>query len=133
MVKHIIAVVVGVFAGMAAMIAITYLSNLLYPIPDGVDTSDPVVMRAYIELLPIGAKLIVLFSWMVSAFVGGLVGAKLAPEGKGRIVAINVGALLMLGGVINAFSIPHPMWMLIIGLLQYIPLAHLGAKAVEKR
>jgi len=118
---------------MVAMIAITYLSNLIYPVPEGVDTSNPLVMRAYIATLPMGAKLIVLASWMVAAFVGGAVGARLAPEGKGRIVAINVGALLMLGGVINAFSLPHPTWMLIIGLLQYIPLAHLGAKVMEKR
>ena len=133
MVKHIVAVVVGVIAGMAAMIAINYISSFLYPIPQALDTSNAEIMRAYIQLLPVGAKLIVLAGWIASAFVAGVVAALIAPEGKGRIAAINAGALLMLGGIINAYLLPHPTWMLIIGLLQYIPVAHLGAKATEKR
>ena len=132
MIKQIISVVVGVIGGMAAMMVINYISGLMYPIPQALDTTNAEAMGAYIDQLPIMAKVIVLISWMVSAFVAGLVAALIAPEGKGRTMAIYAGAALMLGGVVNAFSIPHPTWMLIIGLLQYIPLAHLGAKAAGK-
>lgn len=130
--KKIVAVIVGVIAGMAAMMLINVLSVRLYPMPEGLDTTDKATMVAYIAGVPMGAKLLVLVSWMVSAFVGGLVAAVIAPQGSGRTMAILVGAFLMLGGIMNAVMIPHPMWMMIIGLLQYIPLAHLGAKASGK-
>ena len=130
--KQVISVVVGVIAGMAAMMVVNYVSIIMYPVPDGLDMSNSEAMSNYIDQLPILAKLIVLISWMAGAFVGGLVAALIAPEGKGRALAILVGALLMGGGIVNALSIPHPMWMLIIGLLLYIPLAHLGAKAAGK-
>ncbi|MDG1738077.1 MAG: hypothetical protein P8L68_00650 [Paracoccaceae bacterium] len=130
--KKIIAVIVGVIGGMAAMMVINFISVMLYPMPEGLDTSDKAVMIAYIAGVPIGAKLLVVAGWMVSAFVAGLVAALIAPEGSGRTMAIVAGGILMLGGIMNIVMIPHPIWMMIIGLLQYIPLAHLGAKAAGK-
>jgi hypothetical protein len=117
---------------MIAMTIINFISAAMYPLPDTLDLSDSVAMSAYIAQLPILAKLMVLLGWIVAAFVAGFVAAKLAPEGKSRQMAMIAGAILMLGGIINAFMLPHPMWMLIIGLLQYIPLAHIGAKAAGK-
>lgn len=130
--KQILAIIVGVIVGMIAMTIVNFASAAMYPLPDSLDLSDSAAMGAYIAQLPIGAKLMVLLGWIVAAFVAGYIAAKLAPEGKGRQMAIIAGAILMLGGIINAFMLPHPMWMLIIGLLQYIPLAHLGAKAAGK-
>lgn len=130
--RQIISVVVGVIAGMVAMMIVNYISVAMYPMPQALDTSNPELMAEYIAGLPMLAKLIVLVSWIVSAFVAGFVAAKIAPDDKARTMAIIVGALLMLGGIANAFMIPHPMWMLIIGLLQYIPVAHIGAKIAGK-
>jgi len=130
--KQILAVVVGAVMGFVVLGLIEMVSWMLYPMPEGLDIANAEVMRAYVSQVPIGAKLIVLVAWMIGAFVAGFLAAKIAPEGKGRQSAIFAGAILMLGGIANAFMVPHPMWMLIIGLLQYIPLAHIGAKAAGK-
>ena len=130
--KKIIAVIVGVIGGMAAMMVINFISVMLYPMPEGLDVADKAAMIAYIAGVPIGAKLLVVAGWMISAFVAGLVAALIAPEGSGRTMAIVAGSFLMLGGIMNIVMVPHPIWMMIVGLLQYIPLAHLGAKAAGK-
>ena len=130
--KQIIAVLVGVVVGIAVTAIVVTISSNLYPMPQALDRTDPEAMRQFVFEQPITAKLLMLIGWMVSAFAAGLAAALLAPEGKGRTMAIYAGAILMAFGVANAFMVPHPMWMLIIGLLQYIPLAHLGAKAAGK-
>ena len=38
-----------------------------------------------------------------------------------------IGACLLGGGIINFALIPHPTWMVIIGVLIFIPSALLGA------
>ena len=129
--KQVIAVLAAVIAGFIALAAVTFLSSMVYPAPEGLDVNDAEAMRAYVESVSIGGKLIVLASWVIGAFVAGFVAQKMAPEGKGMVSAMIAGAVLLLAGIMNALNIPHPLWMTIIGLLQYIPVARIGAKAAE--
>lgn len=130
--RKILAVGAGLVAGLAAMMVVNFISVTQYPIPTVIDPTDRVAMAAYIADVPMGAKLLVLFGWMLSSFIAGLVAARIAPSGSGRTMAIIAGGFLMLGGIINIAMIPHPTWMTIIGLLQYIPLAYLGGKASRR-
>lgn len=126
--KQIIAVIVAALAGFVTLGAITFLSSLLYPAPEGLDVNDAEAMRAYVESVPMGGKLIVLTAWIAGAFVAGFTAQKLAPDGKGMTSAMIAGGVLLLAGIMNALTIPHPLWMTILGLLQYIPVARIGAK-----
>ena len=129
--KQVIAVLAAVIAGFVALAAVTFLSSMIYPAPEGLDVNDAEAMRAYVESVPIGGKLIVLASWVIGAFVAGFVAQKMAPDGKGMVSAMIAGAVLLLAGIMNALNIPHPLWMTIIGLLQYIPVASIGAEVAE--
>ena len=43
-------------------------------------------------------------------------------------IAAIVGALFLVGGIINVLSIPHPLWFTAVDLLLYLPLALVGCR-----
>lgn len=120
-------------AGFIVLGLVESISWMLYPAPEDLDLTDMEALAAYAAQVPLTAKLIVLAAWMIGAFVAGFIAGKFAPEGTGPKLALMAGGVLMLGGIMNTFMVPHPVWMLVIGLLQYLPMAYLGAKTAGAR
>lgn len=108
--RDIIAVLVGWIVGMAANMAFIFLSVALYPMPDGVTFNDKEGFAAYVETLPLTAFLIVLVAHLSQAFFGALVAAKISRK-RPMVVAMLIGVLSLIGGLINMQSIPLPTWM----------------------
>ena len=124
-------------AGVAATVVILIIENIsinLYPPPDGLQallkSADKVVQEnAFKELIataPIGALWLVRLAYAVGTTVGGWLAARMAPHHPLGHAAL-IGACLLGGGIINFALIPHPTWMVIIGVLIFIPSALLGA------
>ena len=109
MIRNIGAVVVGLLAGMAANMAILALAWVFYPMPEGVGFSDA---EAYMAALPMTAFLIVLAAHLSQSFVGGWVAARISPN-QPMVVAMIVGTLTLVGGIVNMKSIPMPTWMMV--------------------
>jgi hypothetical protein len=87
-------------------------------------------MKAWVRQLPTGAFLIVLCGWVLGAFVGGLVAAKIQPATWLRH-AVLLGVLLLAASVMNMMKIPHPAWMWIGAFLFIVPGAYLGARVAS--
>ncbi|MCH2378826.1 MAG: hypothetical protein MK236_05320 [Pedosphaera sp.] len=124
-------------AGVAATVVILIIQNIginLYPPPEELKallkSADKVVQEnAFKELIataPIGALWLVLLAYAVGTTVGGWLAARMAPHHPLGHAAL-IGACLLGGGIINFALIPHPTWMVIIGVLIFIPSALLGA------
>ena len=124
-------------AGVVATVVILIIENIsinLYPPPEKLKallkSADKVVQEnAFKELIataPIGALWLVLLAYAVGTTVGGWLAARMAPHHPFGHAAL-IGACLLGGGIINFALIPHPMWMVIIGVLIFIPSALLGA------
>ena len=112
MIRNIGAVVVGLVAGMAVNMAIGALAWVFYPMPEGVGFSDAEGVAAYMAALPMAAFLIVLAAHLSQAFVGGWVAARISPN-QPMVVAMIIGTLTLVGGVVNMKSIPMPTWMMV--------------------
>ncbi len=119
--------VVGSFANMAVIIAMT----LIWPLPEGVDMSNPEQMEPYIASLPAVAWLCAMVAHLLQAFVGGGVAAKLGGSHPVRL-ALIVGGLTMLGGVMNAINLSAPLWMW-IEMPLYFVVAYGAGRLVEDR
>lgn len=111
MLRRIGAVLGGTFIGSVVNMAIIQLNmSVLHPAPPGLDPNDMAALAAYVGGLPASAFLVVMLAHLGQSFVGGWAGARLSatsPMG----VALVVGALTALGGLINLLILPAPWFM----------------------
>ena len=125
--------VLAVIAGVVATIVVIMLAELgcsqLFPLPPGLDPTNREAIEAHVAKLPLIALLLVVLGWALGSIAGGWVAARVSGGGaNGMRSALIVGALLLLAGVMNMMTIPHPLWMWIVGLAVYLPCAWLGAR-----
>jgi hypothetical protein len=110
MFRNLIAVVLGMLAGMAVNMSLVLLVMFLHPMPAGVDFSDSAAMATYFATIPATGFLIVLAAHLGQSFFGGLVAALLSSDSP-RVMALIIGVLSLIAGVVNLIDLPHPAWM----------------------
>jgi len=127
MIRSIVAVVAGVVVALALLAGIDALGHRVYPLPQGVDWSDPKVVERVVSALPIGAFLFAVTSWIVAAFAGAWLAARLALSRRSLHGGL-VGALVLAATIGNLLMIPHPAWVIAGGLIGVPLCAWLGAR-----
>lgn len=128
MIRNILAVVAGAVVAVALVAGIDALGHRVYPLPRGVDWNDPAVVAQVVRGMPVGAFLFAVASWIVAAFAGAWLAARLAPSRK-LVHGGVVGALMLAATIANLLMIPHPAWVILSGLAGVPLSAWLGARA----
>ena len=113
--RTIFATAAGLVMAFATVAIVDSLGHAAYPVPEGIDLSNPEALAGYVRGLPVGAFLFVVGAWVAATFVGGTAAARLARE-RGRLAAGIVGAFVFAGTVANLVAIPHPTWVAVVGL-----------------
>lgn len=132
MLRNVLAVVLGLCAGMAFNMGISQLNMMvLYPMPAGMDWNDAAKVSAYIGALPTAAFVVVLVAHLGQAFVGGWVAARVGAS-KPVLLALTIGVLSLAAGIANAMQIPMPKWMY-IEMPLYLAVAWLAGRLEEAR
>lgn len=126
MLRNVIGLIVGIFAGGAFNMAIITLSQSLYPPPEGMTPSDFEAFKAYVQSLPPAAFLLVLLAHAGGAMVGGFVAGGIAMN-RHLLLGALVGAFFLAGGLFYVMQIPSPVWFAIADTLLYLPCGVLGA------
>ncbi|MFT4593537.1 MAG: hypothetical protein ACI9JK_001249 [Phycisphaerales bacterium] len=132
----IVAVIVGLFVGMISNMLLGLLNVQFFPMPESMTYSemfDPANEQAIIDwigTLPQTAFVIVLFAHLSQAFMGGVVAALIAKRNM-MCVALIVGSISLIGGIMNMSILPLPVWMW-IEMPFYILVAYWAAKIVMK-
>ena len=127
--RKILALVVALFAAFAIMMVVQMLNAILVQPPSADVMADPPKLKEFMAGLPGTAYLVVLISYVLAAFAGGFIVTKMARQvSSGPTLAVIIGAILMMGGVLNFFvMLPgQPTWFVAASLVCYIPLALLG-------
>jgi len=138
MLRAITTTIIGVILGMMGMMAMHYLSMMLYPLPEGVTMEDAEALNKYMAIAPLGAMLLVIVSHAMGSFIGALVATLLSQVSKWKNSTafkyqfLFIGLLFTYAGWYNLEKLLHPHWFK-IDLLFYIPAAYLGYKLVAKR
>lgn len=129
--RKVLAVVVAMIAAIA-VILITQMLNSFFVMPPSAEVmNDPVRMRAFLDGLPTAAYVVVLVGYFLGSFAGGFIVRNMSRrESPGIGLAVLVGALLTVGGLLNFFvMIPgQPVWFVALSLLTFIPVSLLGYK-----
>jgi hypothetical protein len=133
--RGIVAVVAGFIAASIVMMLIEALNGrVLYPelgkATQGV--TDREKIRVLFATAPLGALLVVILAWILGAFTGGWIAARLAANAT-VAHGLVLGALLVLAGVANNLMLPPPLWFWTVSLVVLMPAAYLGARLVPAR
>lgn len=126
MARRLLAVIGGIVIGVLLIGITQNLLHALVPSTPVPDMSNPDAVAAYIAALPVWQLCLVLFSYGVGAFGGGLAGGQLADD-QSKLIGLVIGGGLTLFTMMNLLQIPHPFWFWIPGLLIHTPCAYLGA------
>lgn len=131
MLRNIGAVVAGVVVGMIVnMMVIQLNTTLLFPLPPGADMRDPEQFNAYLAGLPALAFVVAMVAHLGQSFVGAVVAARLAASHPMRL-ALVVGGIALLGGVMALQMYEGPAWMA-VELPLYLVVAWLGGRLGQR-
>lgn len=134
--KTILIGVVAVFAGMVVGMAwnmgfVQLNTSVLFPMPEGVTFEDADAFAKYLEGLPAAAFLVTMVAHLGQSFFGALVASFIARKGT-RVVAMIIGVLSLIGGVMAMSMFGGPAWMW-IEMPLYLVLSWWAAQIVLKR
>jgi hypothetical protein len=103
------------------------------PPPEGADVTTMEGLKASIHLFEPKHFIMPFLAHAIGTLVGAFLAVKLGASSHMRL-AIIVGFFFLVGGAINVFLLPAPMWFNVLDLVgAYIPMAWLGHKLAAKR
>ncbi|MBA3829170.1 MAG: hypothetical protein H0X33_09560 [Taibaiella sp.] len=118
---YFISILLGVLSASGIIYSSQKIVGSVYPMPDGMTPATP--MPAF---------LLILLSYAIAAFFGGLVATFFS--GRYRVFpAIVTGAILTIGGIYDAVSIYQPLVFTCLSLVIYIPFAYLGYWIIRRQ
>ena len=131
MIRTIFSVMLGMLVAMMVMLGLEFVGTWMFPMPAGQLASEA-DLAEIVANAPIGKLVWVLAGWLLAAFCGGWLAARVARVRR-MGAAISVGVLIVLGVLLNAWMLPHPLWMTLLGVIGPIPLAWCGGRLVLRR
>jgi len=123
--KNIAAGIAGVVIAGLLVWLVEMLGHAVYPPPTDLNFADPDAMRAYIDMMPLGALLFVAAAWFIGTLGGTFAACKIG-DAKPMIFAVVVGGLMLIATLFNLVTIPHPLWFSILGVVGIVVAAWLG-------
>jgi hypothetical protein len=120
--RSVLAIIAGLLVGFLAMAVGEMIGHHVVPLPPGMDMHDADALKA----MPAGAFVSVLLAWAVGTFAGAWVASKVAAVGK-LWHGMAIGGVFFAATVAIMLHIPHPVWVMVVGLVSLPPVAYLGA------
>lgn len=124
-----LAIIAGIVAGFAVMVAIALVGGSLFPGPR-IEALNAEAAAAALPSLPLGAKLTIALSW----FGGTLAGAYAAKRIAGAAwAAWTVGGVLTAYVLLTLLVLPMPGWLQALGVVAPLLGALIGNHLVAAR
>jgi hypothetical protein len=132
MMRNILAVIIGVVVAFIIVFIGDATTHKLNPANDSLGEMDKETLKAYVEGMPMYVMVIMVFFWVIAAFVGGFVSAKIN-KSQWKNVSMITGGIMLAATLLNLFMVPHPAWMWIVALVLIVPAAYLGGKVAAPK
>lgn len=127
-IRNILAVFAGLVVGSLVNMGLVTIGPMIVPLPDGADISTMDGLRESMHHFTPANFLFPFLAHALGTLSGAFVAAKIADSHEMK-VAMVIGGLFLIGGIMMVQSVGGPMWF-IVGdlLLAYIPMAYIGGK-----
>ncbi len=132
--KNILAVILGFILGSAVNMGLIMISGSVIPLPDGVDPADMESLKNNMHLFEAKHFIFPFLAHALGTLVGAFVAAKIAATHQLKF-AIGIGAFFLIGGIMNIFMLPSPIWFTVLDLgAAYLPMGYIGGRwAIGRR
>lgn len=118
--RNILSVVLGLVTAIITFLIAETINTVLHPTPSNFDFKDNIAVKSFYENQPLSFWLLVLAGWIIGSLICGFL-IKIISKNENKKLPIIAGVILTLSAVANFFSLPHPSWFMVIGLLVFIP------------
>ena len=127
-IKNILAVIAGVVVGIVVNMGLITISGSIIPPPEGVDPSDMESLKANMHLFEVRHFIFPFLAHALGTLAGAFIAGLFAANNK-LILAMSIGAVFLIGGILMVLSVPSPLWFSVFDLcFAYLPMAWLGYK-----
>lgn len=124
--RNTLAFLAAVILGMVVNGSLITISAQVIPPPAGVDVTQAESLAANIHLFEPKHFLMPFLAHALGTLAGAIAVTLLAASQQKKL-ALGIGALFLIGGVMAAFMIPAPAWFIGLDLLAaYLPVGYLG-------
>lgn len=131
-VRNILAVVLGLVGGNLVNMGLITLGHMVMPPPAGFDPNSMEGVARTIHLLQPADFIVPFLAHALGTFAGVLIAMFLAAS-RHKAIAIGLGAVFLLGGILANIMIPAPIWYRIVDVVfAYVPMALLARKMSGK-
>ncbi len=123
--RKIIAVLVGILAGFLIIEMLEFLRQYFLPFQAEIIAKNDGFPDAqeWIDAVPFKHFIFLMFAYLAGSFGAGFLTVTISPH---KMLAFVTGFALLIGIIIQVFSLPHPLWFILISLSIYLPFAYLG-------
>jgi len=133
LINNSLIILASIFIGSIINMSIVLLGPNIIPPPNGADVTTMKGLKESMHLFQPKHFLFPFLAHALGTFNGALIAAKFSKFNNTRN-ALIVGAIFLIGGVMDVFSLPTPIWFALIDLIiAYIPMAYLATKLVVKK
>ena len=110
MLRNVAAIAAGIVTAFATVMLIDKVGNMVYPLPPGLDLSDPGSARDYFATMDVGQLLLLVAAWMVGSFVGILLACYIGTAGAPLLGAV-VGGVVLARSIATLIADSYPLWL----------------------
>ncbi len=127
--KNSLSVLAGIVVGSLVNMGIVMISGNIIPPPEGADVTTMEGLKASLHLFQPIHFIFPFLAHALGTFVGAWLAANLAGSQKLKL-ALLIGLFFLIGGIVNIFMLPSPVWFAIVDILgAYIPMGWLGYRS----
>lgn len=130
-IRQVLGSITGVVTAMAVILIVENVGHMLAGGPAMPDVNNPDAVAAYAASLPLGSLLSVLIAWVGGTAAGVVAGSRVA-AGRPMLIASIVGAMVLLGAVMQVLQFPHPTWLVVSSMIGIPMAAFLVARAMQR-
>lgn len=113
--RSFFATLAGIAAAAGVVFLMESLGHVLFAPIGTLDPQNPESIAQYVARQPLPAKLWLVLSWSIGTTSGCFIATRIVKAEP--LPAVLVGVFMALGIGSNAYAIPHPMWLIGLGLV----------------
>lgn len=130
--RNIFAVLTGIIIGSIVNMSLITISGSIIPPPEGADLTTIEGLKESMHLFTPKNFIFPFLAHALGTFVGALLAGFIAATYKTRF-AYSIGFVFLIGGAINIFMLPSPLWFSILDIaVAYLPMAFLAGKIATR-
>ena len=130
--RNILAVLAGAIVGSIVNMGIIMISGYVIPPPEGADVTTNEGLKEAMHLFQPKHFLMPFLAHALGTLAGAFLAGRIAVSHKMKI-ALGIGLLFLVGGIMSVFMLPSPLWFTMLDLVvAYIPMGYLAGKMVTK-